>query len=80
MTAYNNSDLEERVTELEDSVANLELGLTAVGGEVDDLEFDISNLEESQNIQDERFLLIESEVNGLNDDVESKYSTTSNDQ
>ena len=61
-------------------MANLELGLTAVGGEVDDLEMDIFNLEESQNIQDERFLLIESEVNGLNDDVESKYSITSNDQ
>ena len=29
---YNISDLEERVTELEDSVADLELGLTAVGG------------------------------------------------
>ena len=62
MTAYNTSDLEERVTELEDSVANLELGLATVGGEVDDLEIDIANLKESQNIQDERFLLIESEA------------------
>ena len=62
MTAYNTSDLEGRVTELEDTVANLELGLTAVGGEVDDLEIDISNLGKSQNIQDERFLLIESEA------------------
>ena len=73
---YNNTNLEERVTILEESVADLELGLTAVAAEVDDLENgvgnlenDVTNLEESQNTQDERFLTVEAEVEDLEDQV-----------
>ena len=60
----------------EESVADLELGLTAVAAEVDDLENgvgnlenDVTNLEESQNTQDERFLTVEAEVEDLEDQV-----------
>ena len=61
----NNSDLEMRVEVLEEEVADLNAGLSLANG-------DISNLQDSQVIQDERFLNIEDEITNLDTDVECK--------
>ena len=61
----NNSDLEVRVEILEGEVADLTAGLSLANE-------DISNLQDSEVIQDERFLNIEDEITNLDTDVESK--------
>ena len=61
----NNSDLEMRVEILEEEVADLTAGLSLANE-------DISNLQDSEVVQEERFLNIEDEIADLDTDVESK--------
>ena len=61
----NNSDLQVRVEILEEEVADLTAGLSLANE-------DISNLQDSEVIQDERFLNIEEEITNLDTDVKSK--------
>ena len=61
----NNSDLEVRVEILEEEVADLTAGLSVANE-------DISNFQDSEVIQEERFLNIEDEIANLDTDVESK--------
>ena len=61
----NNSDLEVRVEILEEEVADLTAVLSLANE-------DISNLQDSEVIQNERFLNIEDEIADLDTDVESK--------
>ena len=61
----NNSDLEVRVETLEEEVADLTAWLSIANE-------DKSNLQDSEVIQDERFLNIEDEIADLDTDMESK--------
>ena len=61
--------MEERVSLLEVQVADLREELTTVTGNVEEVEGSINFLFDEQVIQDERLLNLETEVDGMEEDI-----------
>ena len=61
----NNSDLEIRVEALEEEMVDLTSGLALAND-------DINNLQDSQIVQDERFVNVEDDITNLDADVGGK--------
>lgn len=61
--------MEERVSLLEVQVADLREDLTTVTGNVEEVEGEINFLFDEQVIQDERLLNLETEVDGMTEDI-----------
>ena len=61
----NSTDLEVRVSELEDEMSDVKLGLAVIADDVD-------RLEEAENIQNQNILLIQQDINQMEDQADGK--------